>query len=83
MTSTEASRPIRDGDEWEREKKKNETSKQAPTRKTKAAVDRRQNNKMLLRQCPSAPRKCCPNCYAKQSQKDNDRSFAVGKQINK
>ena len=31
---------------------KNETSKQAPTRKTKAAVDRRQNNRML-RQCPS------------------------------
>ena len=31
---------------------KSETSKQAPTRKTKAAVDRRQNNKML-RQCPS------------------------------
>ena len=34
--------------------KKSETSKQAPTRKTKAALDRRQNhcNKML-RQCPS------------------------------
>ena len=31
---------------------KNETSKQAPTRKTTAAVDSRQNNKML-RQCPS------------------------------
>ena len=31
---------------------KSETSNQAPTRKTKAAVDRRQNNKML-RQCPS------------------------------
>ena len=31
---------------------KSETSKQTPTRKTKAAVDRRQNNKML-RQCPS------------------------------
>ena len=31
---------------------KSETSKQAPTRKTKAAVDRRQNNRML-RQCPS------------------------------
>ena len=30
--------------------KKSETSKQAPTRKTKAAVDRRQNNQ-LLRQC--------------------------------
>ena len=31
---------------------KSEASKQAPTRKTKAAVDRRQNNRML-RQCPS------------------------------
>ena len=31
---------------------KSETSKQVPTRKTKAAVDPRQNNKML-RQCPS------------------------------
>ena len=31
---------------------KSETSKQAPTRKTEAAVDRRQNNGML-RQCPS------------------------------
>ena len=51
MMSTEASRPIRDGDEWGRGK--SEDSRQAPTRKTnKAAVDRRQNNKML-RQCPS------------------------------
>ena len=31
---------------------KSETSKQAPARRTKAAVDRRQNNRML-RQCPS------------------------------
>ena len=31
---------------------KSETSKQAPTRKTKAAVDRRHNNRMLS-QCPS------------------------------
>ena len=31
---------------------KSETSKQAPTRKTKSAVDRRKNNQML-RQCPS------------------------------
>ena len=31
---------------------KSETSKQAPTRKIKAAVDRRQNN-IMLRQCPS------------------------------
>ena len=32
---------------------KSETSKQAPTQKTKAAVDRRQNNRMLIRLCPS------------------------------
>ena len=32
--------------------KKREASRQAPTRKTKAAVDRRQNNRMF-RQCPS------------------------------
>ena len=31
--------------------KKSEDSRQAPTRKTKDAVDRRQNNRML-RQCP-------------------------------
>ena len=47
LTSTEASRPIRDGDEWEKGGKKSETSEQASARKTKAAVDRRQNNKML------------------------------------
>ena len=46
--STEVRRPIRDGDE---EGKKSEDSSQALTRKTKAAVDRRRNNKML-RQCP-------------------------------
>ena len=58
LTSTEARRPIRDVDELEKGGggggggEKSETSKQAPTRKTKAAVDRRQNNRML-RQCPS------------------------------
>ena len=35
-------------------RQKSETSKQAPTRKTKAAVDRRQNNRML-RQCRVRP----------------------------
>ena len=35
-----------------KEGQKSETSKQAPTRKTKAAADRRQNNRML-RLCPS------------------------------
>ena len=66
--------------------KKSETSKQAPTQKTKAAVDRRQNNKML-RQCPSgiAHR---PQHHAiavptamQNSHKDNVRSSAVGKQL--
>ena len=32
---------------------KSGTSQQAPTRKAKAAVDRRLNNGMLIRQCPS------------------------------
>ena len=62
--------------------KKSETSKQAPTRKTKAAVDRRQNN--MLRQCPSGIAQRPPhhaNCYAEQSHKDNVRSSAVGKQL--
>ena len=57
---------------------KSETSKQAPTRKTKAAEDRRRNNRMLIkavsvRHCAAtiAPRNCCPTCYAEQSHKDN------------
>ena len=41
--STEARRPIRDGEKGDRR----ETFKQVPTWKTKAAVDRRQNNRML------------------------------------
>ena len=86
LTSTEARRLIRDGDEWEKGGQKSETSKQAPTRKTKAAVDRRQNNK-TLRQCPSdiAQR---PQHHAvavptamQNSDKDNVRSSAVGKQL--
>ena len=52
--------------------KKSETSKQVPTQKTKAAVDRRQNNKML-QQRPSGiaqrPHNCCPNCHTEQSQR--------------
>ena len=85
LTSAEARRPIRDGDEGKRGQK-SETSKQAPARKTEAAVDRRQNNRML-RQCSprhcaaaSVPRSYCPNCCAEQSHKDNVRSSAVGKQ---
>ena len=52
---------------------KSETSKQALTRKTKAAVDRRQNSSVrpALRSDHTAPRSCCPNCYAEQSHKDS------------
>ena len=86
LTSTEARRPIRDGDEWEKGGQKSETSKQAPTRKTKVAVDRRQNENVKavsIRSCAvtTAPRNCCPKCYAEQSHKDNVRSSAVGKQL--
>ena len=77
----EASRPIRDGDEWEKPQ-----SRQAPTRKTKAAVDRRQNNKML-RQCPSGIAQRPPHhavavlTAMQNSHKDNGRSSAVMKQL--
>ena len=65
---------------------KSETSNQAPTRKTKAAVDRRQNNKVLLRQCPSGiaqrpPHHATAVPTAMQSHKDNVRSSAAGKQL--
>ena len=44
------------------------SAKQAPTRKTKAAVDRCQNNRML-RQCPSSDYPTTQLlCYAEQSQ---------------
>ena len=84
LTSTEA-RPIRDRDEWERGQK-GETSKQAPTRKTKAAVDRRQNNRML-RQCPSGIAQLLQNhviavpTALQNSHKDHVRSSAVEKQL--
>ena len=84
LKSTEARWPIRDGDKGGRGK--SEDSRQAPARKTKAAVDRRQKNRMLIkaestRHCAvtTVQRNCCPNCYAEQSHKDNVRSSAVGK----
>ena len=64
---------------------KSETSKQAPTRKTKAAVDRHQNNRMLLRQCPSGITQQLPYhatavpTAMQNSQKGNVRSSAAGK----
>ena len=65
---------------------KSETSKQAPPRKTKAAVDRRQNNRML-RQCPSGIAQRPPHhaiavpTAMQNSHKDNVRSSAAGKQL--
>ena len=63
---------------------KSESSKQAPTRKTKAAVDSRHNSKMLG-QCPSGivqqpPHHAVAVPTATQN-KDNVRSSAVGKQL--
>ena len=55
--TTEAIRPIRDGDEWEKGGQKSETLKQAPTRKTEAAVDRRQNNRMLWQRPSGIPQR--------------------------
>ena len=52
LTSTQTRMFIRDGDKGEGDERVKAQS-QAPTRKTKNAVDRRQNNRML-RQCPLA-----------------------------
>ena len=66
--------------------KKSEDSRQAPTRKTKAAVDRCQNNKML-RQCPSSIvqqllyHAVAVPTAARNSHKDNVCSSASGKQL--
>ena len=83
MLSTEASRPIRDGDKGGGGKKKSKDWRQAPTRKTKAAVGRRQNNKMLG-QCPSGIAQRPPHhaiavpTAMQNSHKDNVHSSAVG-----
>ena len=82
LTSTEARRPIRDGDEWEkgdrRVKPRNRRQPGRPRLPWTAA-----RTTVSVRHCPAttAPRNCCPNCYAKQSHKDNVRSSAVGKQL--
>ena len=66
--------------------KKSETSKQEPNRKTKAAVDPRQNNRML-RRCPSGIAQRPPHheiavpTAMQNSHKDNVRSSAIGKQL--
>ena len=64
-----------------------ENLRQAPARKTKDAVDRRQNSRML-RQCPLATAQqlvhcavAVPTAVPEQSHKDNFRSSAAGKQL--
>ena len=63
--------------------KKSEDSKQAPTGKTEAAVDRRQNNKML-RQCPHGIAQQLVHhaivvpTATRNRHKDNVRSSATG-----
>ena len=80
--STEASRPIRDGDDWE----KGDRRVKPRNRRPRLHVDRRQNNKML-RQCPSGivqrpPHHAIAVPPAMQnSYKDSVRSSAVGKQL--
>ena len=54
---------------------KSKTSKQVPTQKTKAAVDRPQNNRMLRHHAIAVP------AAMQNSHKDNVRSSAVGKQL--
>ena len=67
---------------------KSKASKQAPTRKTgqvcRGPPPEQQNVKAVsVRHCAAttAPRNCCPNCYAEQSHRDYVRSSAVGKQL--
>ena len=66
LTSTEARRPIRDGDEWEK-----------GDRRVKPAA----RTTVSVRHCAATTAPRCPNCYAEQSHKDNVRSFAAGKQL--
>ena len=93
LTSIETRMFIRDGDKGEGDEVNSDTVDNSKERrlnrrrqpKTKDAVERRQNNKMLIRQCPlrhcaatSVPRSYCPNCCAEQSHKDNVCSSTVG-----
>ena len=72
LTSTEARRPIRDGDEWEKgDRRVKPPNRRQPGRPRLPSTAAR----------TTAPRNRCPICYAEQSHKDNVRSSAVGKQL--
>ena len=84
LTSTEARRPIRD--EWERrtEEWNLETGANPEDQGCRGPPPEQQDvTAVSVRHCAAttAPRNCCPNCYAEQSHKDNVRSFAVVKQL--
>ena len=87
LTSTEARSPIRDGDEWEKgDRRVKPRNRRQPRRLQgcRGPPPEQQNVKAVsVRRCTAttAPRNCCPNCYAEQSHKDNVRSSAVGKQL--
>ena len=87
LTSTEASRPItgtgksgeRGTEEWNLQ-----TGANPEDRGCRGPPPEQQDVKAAsVRHCAAttAPRNCCPNCYAEQSHKDNVRSSAVGKQL--
>ena len=78
LTPTEASRPIRDGDELE----KPGTGANPEDQGCHGPPPEQQNVKAVaVRHCAAttAPRNYCPNCYAEQSH--NVRSFAVEKRL--
>ena len=86
LTSMEARRPSRDGDEGGKGGQKRETSKQAQPRSPKLPWTAARTTACYGSVCPAlqvttAPCNCCPNCYAEQSHKDNVRSSAVGKPL--
>ena len=75
------SRPIRDGDEWE--KGNLETGTIPEDQGCRGPPPEQQDVKAVsVRHCAAttAPYSCCPHCYAEQSHNDNIRSSAVGKQ---
>ena len=88
LTSTEASRPIKHRDEWEkgdRRVKPRETGAKPEDHQGCRGPPPEQQNvtAVSVRHCAAttAPRNRCPNCCAEQSHKDNVRSSAVGKQM--
>ena len=78
LTSMEARRPIRDGDEWEKgtEEQNLETGTNPEDQGCDGPLPEQQDVKAVsVQQCAAstAPQNCCSNCYAEQNHKDNVR----------